>query len=43
MKFLLNPQGRDPEFVSLFRSTFSEPDGPAEGDLLGEAGSITAF
>jgi putative acetyltransferase len=36
MKFLLNPQGRDPEFVSLFKSSFSESEGPAEGDLIGE-------
>ncbi|MGA0013693.1 MAG: hypothetical protein ACO3FM_04280, partial [Burkholderiaceae bacterium] len=36
MKFLLNPQDRDPEFVSLFKSTFTESEGPAEGDLIGE-------
>ena len=36
MKFLLNPQSRDPEFVSLFKSTFTESEGPAEGDLIGE-------
>ncbi|MFM1788639.1 MAG: hypothetical protein RLZZ166_1106 [Pseudomonadota bacterium] len=34
-QFLLNPQGRDPEFVSLFKSTFTKSEGPAEGDLIG--------
>ncbi len=35
MKLLLNPQDRDPEFVSLFKSTFTESEGPAVGDLIG--------
>ena len=34
-QFLLNPQDRDSELVSLFKSTFTESEGPAEGDLIG--------
>lgn len=41
MKFLLNPQDRDPEFVSLFKSTFTASEGPAEGGLIG--GLVTAL
>lgn len=41
MQFLLKPQGRDPEFISLFKSTFTESEGPAEGDLIG--GLVTAL
>ncbi|MRD55143.1 GNAT family N-acetyltransferase [Betaproteobacteria bacterium LSUCC0115] len=41
MKFLLNPQDRDPEFVSLFKLTFTQSEGAAEGDLIG--GLVTAL